>query len=87
MHTLFLALFLVMLGMLCLISPTEVYSTSLGKKICSGLALFWLLRLIVQFVGYSPKLWMGKAFETRMHVLFCILWTYFTVVFSVVALG
>ena len=38
-----------------------------------GLAIFWTVRLGVQFFGYSSVLWRGKTFETIVHILFSIL--------------
>ena len=80
-HTFFIALMVLLMGALCLSSATELYQTALGKKISLGLALFWGTRLVIQFVGYSPKLWKGKRFETIIHVLFSFLWAYLTGLF------
>ncbi|MEO0330430.1 MAG: hypothetical protein AAF223_01915 [Bacteroidota bacterium] len=80
-HTLFIALVLLLMGLLCLTSSTELIATVLGKRIAAGLGFFWLIRLFVQFVGYSSKLWRGKTFETTVHVLFSLLWLYFIAVF------
>ncbi len=86
-HTLFLAVGLFLLGLLCILSAPELASTALGKRICLGLALFWTLRWMIQFIGYSPLLWRGKRFETTMHIGFVLLWTYLSVVFWVAALN
>ena len=85
-HTLFLAVVLLLMGLLCISSAQELISSSLGKRICFGLGLFWLLRLLVQFWGYSSLLWRGKPFETMVHILFSGLWVYVTAVFLVGAL-
>jgi hypothetical protein len=70
-----------MMGVLCLtISPDEIESP-LGKKVMLGLFVFWFLRLCIQFFWYSPKLWRGRRFETAVHIVFSILWTYLSVVF------
>jgi hypothetical protein len=37
--------------------------------------------LFVQFFGYSSKVWKGKSFETTIHILFAVLWTYISIVF------
>ncbi len=86
-HTLFIAVTVFLMGLLCVSSAEEIVETSLGKKIALGLGIFWLLRLIIQFVGYSPKLWKGKTFETTVHVVFSIFWLYVTVIFFITALG
>lgn len=80
-HTFFIALVVFLMGLLCLTSATELIETRLGKTISLGLAIFWSLRLIIQFFGYSPKLWKGKRFETIIHVLFSGLWIYLSIIF------
>ena len=80
-HTLFLALVLLLMGILCLTSSRDLATTPLGKRLMLGFGLFWFLRLIVQFFGYSSTLWRGKKFETIVHILFVFLWTYLSFVF------
>ncbi len=80
-HTFFIALLLLLMGLLCLTSAPELINTSLGKKVSLGLAMFWLARLAIQFFGYSSELWKGKKFETGIHILFSVLWIYFCWVF------
>ncbi|HXC06681.1 MAG TPA: hypothetical protein VNZ86_18115, partial [Bacteroidia bacterium] len=69
------------MGMFCVLESQEIRNTVLGRKVAFGFFLFWLLRLIIQFFGYSRKLWKGKVFETIIHVLFSLLWFYFSLVF------
>jgi hypothetical protein len=80
-HTFFIALVLLLTGLLCLTSAKEIMETNLGNKLSLGLAIFWTIRLIIQLFGYSPKLWRGKRFETVIHLLFLLLWAYLAVVF------
>jgi hypothetical protein len=80
-HTFFLAVVLLMIGFLCLSSPVELIGTLLGKRLILGLAIFWTLRLFIQFFGYSSQLWRGKRFETMMHVLLSVIWIYFSAVY------
>jgi hypothetical protein len=80
-HTFFIALVVFLMGLLCLISATELADTKLGKTISLGLAIFWTIRLIVQFFGYSPQLWKGKTFETIVHILFSAFWVYINIIF------
>lgn len=80
-HTFFIALTVFLMGLLCLTSSTELIETNLGKKISLGLGLFWTVRLFIQFFGYSPDLWKGKKFETFMHIIFSLLWTYLSIIF------
>jgi len=80
-HTFFVALVLLLMGVLCVSSPQDLTTSVLGERICLGLGAFWLVRLFVQFFVYSPKLWRGKKFETAVHVVFIVLWAYFSWVF------
>lgn len=80
-HLFFIAFAVILNGLLCLTSAEELLTTPLGKRICLGIGVFWTFRLYVQFFGYSPKLWKGKVFETSMHVLFTILWSYLSGMF------
>ncbi len=80
-HTFFIALTVFLMGLLCITSSTELIETALGKRITLGFGIFWATRLIIQFFGYSSKLWKGKLFETTIHTAFSILWTYLSFVF------
>jgi hypothetical protein len=86
-HTLFIALTIVLMGILCLSSAVDLAGTALGKRICLGLAAFWIIRLLVQFFGYSSELWKGKTFETAVHITFSILWVYMSGVYLVAGFG
>ena len=85
-HTFFIALTIFLMGLLCLTSSGELIETNLGKKIALGFGIFWLVRLFIQFFGYSSKLWKGKIFETWAHILFTLLWTYLSFIFWLIAL-
>jgi hypothetical protein len=80
-HSFFIALTVFLMGLLCLTSSRELIETKLGKKISLGLAIFWTVRLVIQFFGYSNDLWKGKKFETFMHIIFSFLWTYLSIIF------
>ncbi len=80
-HTFFIAFTVFLMGVLCLTSATELIETNLGKKIAVGLGVFWTIRLLIQFFGYSKLLWKGKLFETIVHIVFSALWLYLSVVF------
>jgi len=82
-HTFFIALTVFLMGLLCLTSSKEILKTSLGNKIALGLGVFWLVRLFFQFFVYSTKLWRGKKFESIMHIIFSILWIYFSSIFII----
>ncbi len=83
-HTFFIALTLFLIGLLCLTSPADLINTTLGKRVSLGLGIFWALRLFVQFFVYSSTTWRGKAFETKIHILFSIFWIYLSVIFILV---
>jgi hypothetical protein len=85
-HTLFIALVLLLMGLLCLMAADELLTTKLGKIILTGIGLFWAVRLVVQFFVYSPLLWRDKKFETTVHIIFSLLWSYLTVFFLAAAL-
>ncbi|MBS1569133.1 MAG: hypothetical protein JST45_06780 [Bacteroidetes bacterium] len=80
-HMFFIALMVLMMGILCLTSAQELTSTVFGKRIALFLGVFWSIRLMVQLFGYSIRLWKGKRFETVVHVVFTLFWSYASVVF------
>lgn len=80
-HSLFIALIIFLIGILCLTSANELLNTTLGKRVSLGLGIFWAARLWVQFFGYSSKVWKGRSFETTVHILFSVFWTYLSSVF------
>nr|WP_298339459.1 hypothetical protein [uncultured Algibacter sp.] len=83
-HTFFIALTVLLMGILCVISYESLVTTNLGKTLCLGFGLFWLIRLIFQLFVYSSKLWKGKKFETIVHIFFILLWVYLFVIFTVI---
>ena len=84
-HTFFIALTVLLMGVFCLYSATEIINTPLGRQIAFGFFIFWGVRFIFQFFVYSSKLWKGKPFETVMHIIFSITWIYLTVIFFMIA--
>lgn len=80
-HTFFIALTVFLMGVLCVTSAGELINTALGQRVSLGLAVFWLSRLVTQFLGYSSELWRGKTFETVVHIVFSILWVYLSATF------
>ena len=80
-HSFFIAFAVFLTGVLCITSAKELAGTVFGKRICLGLGVFWTARLLVQFFGYSTKLWKGKMFETVIHILFSLLWVYLSTIF------
>ena len=86
-HTFFVAWVVGLMGLLSLLEAPALVETPLGRRVCAGLALFWGARWYAQHFVYSPTLWRGKRFETTVHVLFTLLWTWVTGVYLWVALG
>lgn len=84
-HTFFIAVVIFLMGILCLSATDELATTKLGKTVCLGLGIFWAVRFLVQFFGYSSELWKGKTFETVMHIIFSLLWAYLSTVFIWIA--
>ena len=80
-HTFFIALVLLLMGLLCLTSSADLLNTSLGKRVSLLLGLFWSIRLYFQFFGFSSKLWRGKLFETTVHILSAVFWLYLSAAF------
>lgn len=85
-HTFFIALVVLLIGLLCLTSANELIDTRFGKKISLGLGIFWSIRFFFQLFVYSPKLWKGKKFETIMHILFTLFWIYMSIIFIIIYL-
>ena len=83
-HTFFIGLVVFLMGILCLYSSQKIINTPLGKQIAFGFFIFWFLRLIIQFFGYSRELWWGKKFETTIHIFFTLLWVYFSLIFFLI---
>ena len=83
-HSFFIALVVLLMGVLCLTSANELIETTLGRRVCLGIGIFWITRFFIQFFGYSAKIWKGKIFETTVHVLFSVLWAYFSIIFCLI---
>lgn len=80
-HTFFIAFMLFLMGLLCLTSSSELINTKLGNRVLLGLSIFWTTRLVIQFFGYSSKLWKGKRMESIIHIACSLLWSYLSIVF------
>ncbi len=83
-HHAFIILILAMFSVLTLGFPRALVDPGnpLSKAILTGLALFWFIRLIVQWFVYDRQLWRGHRFNTAMHFLFTGVWLYFTMTFG-----
>src|SRR5271165_4855447 len=82
-HCFFICLVLVLFGMLSLFGTAALLQpTPLAKMVLAGLVIFWGARLFAQFFVYDAQLWRGNTFNTAMHVLFSLMWTYFVAVYG-----
>jgi hypothetical protein len=86
-HSFFIAFVVFLMGLLCLTSAEELINTKLGHRIAFGFGIFWTTRLIIQFFGYSSKIWKGKKFETTIHILSSLFWAYLSSLFIVICLS
>lgn len=82
-HTFFICLVLLLMGSLCAFATDAlVERTRLAWLVLGGLAVFWGIRLLFQWLVYDARLWRGDRFPTTMHLLFTCIWTYSTAVFA-----
>ncbi len=80
-HTFFIALFVFLNGLLFFLYSKELLQPSpLQRAVVWGMLIFWGIRGLFQHFFYSPALWRRKRFETIMHILFSLLWTYVIVI-------
>lgn len=81
-HSVFLVLILALSAALLLTSADALLEPSrLSRAILTGLAIFWGLRMMMQWFFYSPRIWRGNRMFTTMHVVFSVTWIYMTGVF------
>jgi hypothetical protein len=78
-HHVFIVLILVLFAAL-LLTCTEalLQPTRLARAVLTGLTIFWGLRMVMQWVFYSPATWRGHRFNTVMHGVFSVTWMYVT---------
>ena len=82
-HCFFIGLILFLFGLLSLcFTDTLLERTRLARVVLAGLLVFWLARLVVQLFVYDPSLWKGNRFNTRIHLLFSLMWAYYVAVFG-----
>ena len=82
-HNLFLILTLVLFGLLLLVLGDALLEpTRLSRAVLAGLTVFWGARMLMQWWFYSPAIWRGNRFNTRMHYVFSVVWIYITAVFA-----
>jgi len=86
-HTFFICLVLILMGLPCLIEP-EIFliPSRAGLWLSWSICVFWTLRLYCQFFVYRADLWRGKRMETTMHWIFTIIWLALGLVFGATGL-
>jgi hypothetical protein len=78
-HALYIVLVLVGIGLLCLFFPGDLAGSSrLGRFLSGFLAIFWSLRVVIQFCFYDRTIKLDHPFG---NVLFSTIFLYFAVVF------
>ena len=82
-HTFFICLVLVMMGLPCLIQPGIFLAPSpAGAWLAWSFAVFWFTRLYFQWFVYKAELWRGKRMETAVHWGSTLIWISLTGVFA-----
>jgi hypothetical protein len=82
-HTFFVCLTVVLMGLPCLVAPAVFLTKSeAGMWVSGSFALFWAARLYCQFFVYRSDLWRGKRLETFVHWCFAFIWLALTLVFG-----
>jgi hypothetical protein len=80
-HTGFICIVLAMMGTLSVFATESLLERStLSRLVLGGFAVFWLIRLFCQWFVYDTALWRGHRFNTAVHSVFTVLWTYFAAV-------
>lgn len=52
-HTFYIILVLTLIGLLCLVFPSDLVGTIMGRSICGGLTVFWGIRVGLHFAYYD----------------------------------
>jgi hypothetical protein len=82
-HAAFLCIVLAMFAALALFYTRPLLApTPLARAVLGGMAIFWFLRLLTQWLVYDWSLWRGRRFETLVHLVFTGLWGYLTATFA-----
>lgn len=85
-HTFFICLILVLMGLPSLFDPWVFIEPSrAGGWMTSSFAIFWAIRLYFQWFVYPADLWRGKRMETFAHWSFSFFWAFLVAVFGACA--
>jgi hypothetical protein len=76
-HCFFIALTLVLMGCVSLFYTQALLQPApLSRVVLAAAVVFWVCRWFIQFFVYDSALWRGNKFNTSMHILFSLFWTY-----------
>ena len=82
-HAAFISIILAMFAALALLYTRPLLApTPLARAVLAGMAIFWFLRLLTQWLVYDWSLWRGRRLETIVHVVFTGVWIYLTAAFT-----
>ena len=82
-HTFFICVVLVMMGLPCLFDPMAFLEKSRSAAwLAWSFAAFWGIRLYFQWFVYRADLWRGKRMETIVHWWFTLIWTALAALFA-----
>ncbi|HEX4758845.1 MAG TPA: hypothetical protein VH308_12715 [Terracidiphilus sp.] len=83
-HSFFIGLGVVLAGAGSLIYADALLQPgALNRAILAAMAIFWLCRLLAQFLAYDAAIWRGNRFRTFMHAAFALLWCYVTATYGI----
>ena len=86
-HTFFICLVLVIMGLPCLFDPEVFLEKSRAAAwVCWSYSAFWAIRLYFQWFVYEADLWRGKRLETAVHWWFTLLWLSLALLFGACAI-
>jgi hypothetical protein len=82
-HTFFIGLGVALAGAGSLLYADALLRPDpLSRAVLAAMAVFWLCRLLAQFLAYDSAIWRGNRFRTGMHVAFSALWCYVTTTYG-----
>ncbi len=82
-HTFFICVVLVMMGLPSLLEPSIfLQSSRAGLWLSWSISVFWWMRLHFQWFVYPAELWRGKRMETAIHLWFTFVWTALALLFA-----
>ncbi len=83
-HALFICLALVLMALPCIADPWVFLERNrAGAWLAWTFAAFWAARLYVQWFVFPRALWVGKRFETKVHLIFTAIWIFLAAVFVI----